>query len=149
MNLKKARKPVLAITLLLAICLQAFPGFAVEVVLCRGMDGHIALENAVSGVCRDTPSDAQSQVTSNLASTSDQVLGGSHCGPCEDYPVSVLPVSQTVFANKYQTITRLSDITRPSWFLSSGDGANGAGLHHLPPAVLPSFNSVRTVILLV
>jgi len=131
--------------LCLAFCLL-MPMGAVGVVLCIGVDGHIAFEPARHSRCT-TPivsTSTPSQQSTQLASQSD------HCGPCVDVPVLTSEGNQQLVAPSPLLLTYNGPMLALAMPLVAMPVVHAAPLSAWSsfPAVSPMLMALRTVVLL-
>jgi len=82
----KLIRTVWVLCLSLQLCLPADEGGR-ELVLCRGENGHIAIEAAASGCCVEL-SISDLVAGDRLTSTGNEAPPRDHCGECLDIPIS-------------------------------------------------------------
>ena len=134
------------IALFLTCCLF-MPMDAVGLVLCIGMDGHMAFEPARNSRCATpiAPTSTLAQQITPWTSPPD------HCGPCVDVP---LLTSDTASQQFVPTFPRLLQLEVPgfalvSWVVSASPELPLTPFRlSLPRATNTTLNALRTVILL-
>ena len=120
------------------------------VVLCLGQDGHVELENAASDLSCKVPPAGKGIPT--LLFSLDGLLSLDHCGPCQDFPltlsspdalVSVVPIQDTVVKIQLIAVAQFNFSLLPIQATISEPTLQHSSASQYPLAAL------RTVILLI
>lgn len=98
--------------------LALLAGTRTDRVLCKGLDGHVAVERAVNGACAD---DGRALGVPGVG-----LLPVHHCGPCIDVPLLGDPMNRAVLTPGIQVPN--GGVFTPTATYSPDSPAGGPGL---------------------